>query len=160
MKIGSVLQTVAFTMHARPVKFTRYCLTHWGRVMHICVNDLTIIGSDNGLSPGRRQAIIWTNAGILLIGALGTNFSEILIEIHAFSFKKIHLKMSSAKWRPFCLSLDVLKTGFPPEGCKGGANLRQPPLMAAAHGCTLPLWRMHCGFTAARLWRKNGILQT
>ena len=48
---------------------------------------LTIIGSDNGLSPGRRQAIIWTNAGILLIRTLGTNFSEILTEIRAFSFK-------------------------------------------------------------------------
>ena len=35
-------------------------LTHWGQAMHICVNKLTIIGSDNGLSPGRRQAIIWT----------------------------------------------------------------------------------------------------
>ena len=45
------------------------------------VNVVIIIGSDNGLSPGRRQAIIWTNAGILLIGPLGTNFSEILIEI-------------------------------------------------------------------------------
>ena len=43
-------------------------LTHWGRVTHICVSKLTIIGSDNGLSPDRRQAIIWTNAGILLIG--------------------------------------------------------------------------------------------
>ena len=60
----------------------------------------TIIGLDNGLSPGRRQAIIWTNAGILLIGPLGTNVSEILIIIHKFSFKKIHLKMSSGKWRP------------------------------------------------------------
>ena len=30
------------------------CLTHWGRVTHICVIDLTIIGSDNGLSPGRH----------------------------------------------------------------------------------------------------------
>ena len=67
-----------------------------------------ITGSDNGLSPVRRQAIIWTNAGILLIGALGTNFNEILIEIHTFSFKKIHLKMSSAKWCPFCLGLNVL----------------------------------------------------
>ena len=70
---------------------------------------LTIIGSDNGLSPGRRQAIIWTNDGILLIGPIGTNFNEILIEIHTFSFKKkIHLKMSSGKWRPFCLGLNVL----------------------------------------------------
>ena len=83
-------------------------LTHWGRGTHICVVKLTIIGSDNDLSPGRRQTIIWTNARILLIGPLGTNFSEILIEIQTFSFKKMHLKMSSAKWRPFYLGLIVL----------------------------------------------------
>ena len=75
----------------------------------MCVGNLTIIGSDNGLSPGRRQVIIWTNAGILLIGPLGTNFSEVEIGIHAFSYKKMHLKMSSVKWRPFCLGLNVLK---------------------------------------------------
>ena len=63
-------------------------LNHRGRVMHICISNLTIIGLDNGLSPSRRQAIIWTNAGILFIRTLGTNFSEILIEIHTFSFKK------------------------------------------------------------------------
>ena len=67
-------------------------LTHWGRVTHICIGNLTIIGSDNGLSPGRRQAITWINVGILLIGPLGTNFSEMLIEIHTFSFKKMQLK--------------------------------------------------------------------
>ena len=83
-------------------------LTHWGRVTHICVGNLAIIDSDNVLSPGRRQAIIWTNAGILLIGPLGTNFSEISIEILIFSFKKMRLKVSSAKWRPFCLGLNVL----------------------------------------------------
>ena len=75
---------------------------------HICVTKLSILGSDNGLLPGRRQAIIWTNAGILLIGHLGTNFSEIFIGIQTFSFTKMHLKMSSAKWRPFCLGLNVL----------------------------------------------------
>ena len=85
-----------------------FCLTHWDRVTHICVSKLTIIGSDNGLSPGRRRAIIWTNAQILLIGPLGTNSSEILIEIHTFSFKKIYLKMSSTKWRLFRLGLNVL----------------------------------------------------
>ena len=58
-----------------------YLLTHWGWVTHICVGKLTIISSDNDLSPDRRQAIIWTNDGILFIGPLGTNFSEILIEI-------------------------------------------------------------------------------
>ena len=65
-------------------------LTHWGRVTHICVGKQTIIGSDNGLSPGRRQAIIWTNAGILLTEPLGTKFSENLIKIQTFSFKKMH----------------------------------------------------------------------
>ena len=83
-------------------------LTHWGRVTHICFNKLTIIGSDNGLSPGRRQASIWTNAGILLIWPLGTNFSEIWVESLTFSFKKMRLKVSSAKRRPFCLGLNVL----------------------------------------------------
>ena len=75
---------------------------------HICVSKLTIIDSDNGLSPERRQAIIWTSAGILLIGPLGTNFSEILIEIQTFSLKKIRLKMSSAKCCSFRLGLNVL----------------------------------------------------
>ena len=70
-----------------------HCLTHWGRLTHICVSKLTIIASDNGLSPVRRQAIIWTHAEILLIGTLGTNFSEILIEILTFSFTKMRLKV-------------------------------------------------------------------
>ena len=84
-------------------------LTHWGRVTHnICVGKLTIIGSDNGLSPERRQAIIWSSAGILLIGPLGTNFSEIVIEIQTFSLKKTHLKMSSADCCSFRLGLNVL----------------------------------------------------
>ena len=56
-------------------------ITHWCRVTHICVSQLAIIGSDNGLEPGRHQTIIWTNAGILLIEPLGTNFSEISIAI-------------------------------------------------------------------------------
>ena len=90
------------------IQVVRWILTHWGRVTHICISRLTITGSDNGLSPGRRQAIIWTNAGILLIGPLGTNFNENLIEILTFSFTKMRLKVSSAKWRPFCLGLNVI----------------------------------------------------
>ena len=83
-------------------------LTHWGRVTH----KSTVIGSDNGLSSGWRQAIIWRNAGILLIEPLWTNFSEIFseIKINPFSFKKMHLKMSSGKWWPFCVGLNVLKS--------------------------------------------------
>ena len=87
-----------------PVNF----LTHWGWETHICVTKLTIIGSNNGLSPGRRQAIIWTSDGILLIWPSGTNFSEMLSRIHIFWFKKMHLKMSSGYRRPFCLGLNVL----------------------------------------------------
>ena len=93
-------------------------LTHWGQVTLKCTGDLIIIGSHNGLLPGRRQAIILTNAVILLIGPLGTNFSEILIIIPIFSFKKMRLTVSSGKWRPFCLRLNVLK---------------QQPLCAYAH---------------------------
>ena len=72
------------------------------------LSKLANIVSDNGLLPGQRQAIIWTSAGMLLIGPLGTNFSEIFIKIHTFSFKKMHLKTSSAERRPFCLGLNVL----------------------------------------------------
>ena len=93
------------------VKSLHLPLTHWGRVTHVWVSDLTIISSDNGLSPVRRQAIIWTNDGILLIEPLGINLSEILIEIHTISFKKMHLKLSSVKWKPFCLILNVSRSG-------------------------------------------------
>ena len=87
--------------------------THWGRVAHICVSKLIIIGSDTGLSPGLRQAIIWTNAGILSIGPLGTNFSQIVLDIQTFSFKEMHLRMSSGKWRQFCLCLNEASDRIP-----------------------------------------------
>ena len=90
---------------------------------HIGVSKLASIVSDNGLSPGRRQAIIWTNAGILLIGPLETNFSEILIEIHTFSFKKMHVKMSSGRWRPCCLGLNVLKSSASSGQAAKGARI-------------------------------------
>ena len=83
-------------------------LTQWGQVTHKCVSKVIIISSDNGLSPERRQAIFWTNDGILPIGPLGTNFSEILIEIQTFIRENAFEKMSSAKWRQFCLGLNVL----------------------------------------------------
>ena len=83
-------------------------LTHLGRLIHICTSKPIIIGSDNGLLPGWRQAIIETSAGISLIGPLGTNSIEIWINIHTFSFRKMHLKMASAKWQPFCLGFNML----------------------------------------------------
>ena len=82
--------------------------TYWVRVTHIWVSKLSIIDSNNDLPPGRHQAIIWTNAGILIIGPLGTKVNEIFIEIYTSSFKKIYLKMSSGNWRTFCLCLNVL----------------------------------------------------
>ena len=82
-------------------------ITHWGGVTHKCVGKLTIIGSDNGLSPERRQAIIWTNAVILLVQPLGTIFSEILIRIQIFSLKNalenVVCEMASILSRPQCV---------------------------------------------------------
>ena len=87
-----------FTLNGNPINTTTWSITS-GRVTYIFVCNLTIIGSNNVLSPDRRQAIIWTNAGILLIGPFGTSFSEIVIEMLTFSFKKMRLKVLSAKLR-------------------------------------------------------------
>ena len=75
---------------------------------HICISKLTIIGSDNGLSPVQRQAIIWTNAGILLIKPQGTKFNEILLKMKQFSFRKnvfenVVWKMAAILSRPQCV---------------------------------------------------------
>ena len=88
--------------HKRPVTqyFSLMLRSAWQTVGQVVIVD-------NGLSPSRRQAIIWTNGWILLIRNIGINFSEILSEIYTFSFKKIHLKISSGKWRSFCLGLNV-----------------------------------------------------
>ena len=82
-------------IHRLPCKRNKHLLimlTYWDRLTPICASTLTDIGSDNGLSPGRSQAIIWTNAGIhvCLIWNLGTNFSEILSGICTLSLKKMH----------------------------------------------------------------------
>ena len=92
----------------------KFLFSHWGRVTHICVGNITIIGSDSCLSLDRCQAIIWINDGILLIGPSGRKFSEILIKIHTFPFKQMHLKTSSRHtfdngyvfkmhWRVLCI---------------------------------------------------------
>ena len=67
--------------------------------VYMSINYPTI-GSYNGLSPIRRQAIIWTNSGILLIRNLGTNFNEILGKIHTFSLGVI-------LYRPQCVSNNI-----------------------------------------------------
>ena len=103
-------------------------LTHWGWLMHTCICKLTLIGSDNGLVLNRQQAIIWTNARMLLIGSVGTNLiTEILIKIYKFSLKKMHLKMLSGKWQPSCLGLNILNTAMMDHGviCHMGITLQE-----------------------------------
>ena len=75
---------------------------------HICVSKLTITGSDNGLSPGQHQAIILTNAGIMWIVPLGTNFSEILLNQNLYIFIQENAfenvwKMAFILSRPQCV---------------------------------------------------------
>ena len=81
--------------------------THWGRATHICVSKLTIIGSDNGLSPDRRQAIIWTNDRISLIGPSGTkrNFNQNLyIFIQENAVENVVWKMAAILSWPQCVN--------------------------------------------------------
>ena len=83
------------------------CLTHWGWVTYICVGKLKIIGSDNGLTPGRHQAIIWINAGILLIEPLGTNFRVIYnanIFIQENAFESVICEMADILSWPQCVN--------------------------------------------------------
>ena len=71
---------------------------------HICVSTQTSIGSDNGLSPGPRQAIIWTNAGILLIEPLGTNLDQNSYTfIQENAFEDVVWKMAAILPRPECV---------------------------------------------------------
>ena len=95
-----------------------FALTHWGRVTHICVDNLTVTGSDNGLSPGRHQAIIRTNDGILLMRPSGTNFSEVIIEIHIFHWRKcienVAWKMTAISSRRQCVKkYECIYSQFP-----------------------------------------------
>ena len=126
--------------------------THWGRATHICGSKPTIIASDNGLSPGRRQAIIWNNAGILSIGFLRTNFSEISIEILTFSFKKMHLKGSSANWRPFCLGLNVLTASMLLLLCINPAWYSWWDFTTALHSKARFIPVIHSSLTRMQIW--------
>ena len=103
---------MVFLWHLQPYAFSALFnhLTHWGQVTQICVSKLTIFSSNNDLSPGRHQATMWTNAGILLIRTSRINFIEILSETHTFSIKKMYLKMSSAWWGHICPGLNKLTT--------------------------------------------------
>ena len=109
-------QDINLQIHLEMNSWKFRLLTHWGRVTHIWVGNLTTIVSDNGLSPGRCQALIPTNAGIPLIEPLATNFNEILIEMHIFSFKENPLqnvvwKLAAILSRPQCVKVVALPPG-------------------------------------------------
>ena len=119
------------------------CLTHWGWVTHICVSKLTIIGSDNGLLPGRCQAIIWTNAAILLIRTLRTNFNEILCKIIYFHSRQCIwnvCEMSAILSRPQCVN----KTSRPNNIIRSNHALRTFMLLSlrwqVLHGIASNQW--------------------
>ena len=84
-----------------------YLLTHQGQVLHICINKLeTIIGLDNSLLLVQHQAIIWrTNADIFVNWMLGNKPRRNLNQSMLIEVKKMHLKMMTATWRPFCFCL-------------------------------------------------------
>ena len=84
-----------------------YNSTNWGRVTHIYVSELIIIGSVYSLAPERRQAIIWTNVRNIIDWNL-RNKLQWNLERNSYILIKMHLKTSSAKWRPFCLGLSTL----------------------------------------------------
>ena len=139
-------------------------LSHWGRVTHICVSKLTIIGSDNGLSPGRRRAIIWTNYGKLLVGSLGTNFSGFSIEnspvfIQENALGNVVYEMTAILIRPqwingYCVKIDIhhvdlLPSGYLPDGSKKYPRVQYVAILRYVSGfdtvtqwiCTSTIWQ-------------------
>ena len=131
-------------------------LTHWGRVTHICIRKLATIGSDNGLSPGRHQAIIWTNAGKLLVGPLGTNFSEISIEnspifIQENAFGNVVCEMaailSRLQWfKGFCVKIDIHHVDLLPSGYLPDCRKKYPRVQYVA------ILRYVSGFDTVTQW--------
>ena len=106
---GSPFYWCEFFLHGPPA-----ILTHWGRVTHISVRNLTIIGSDNGLLPGQRQAIIWTNVvnwtlRNKLQRTVNRN-SNIFIQENAF--EKIFCKMAAILSLPQCVNSSEARDGI------------------------------------------------
>ena len=88
-----------------------HVVLYWGWMTHVCVNKLTIIGSDIGLSPSRRQNIIWTDD--IVIRNLGPNFSEFLSKIHSTfihenAFENVACELAASLSRPQCVN----RSGF------------------------------------------------
>ena len=85
-----------------------WVLTHWGLVMHICHQPRPSLVQIMACRLFGAKPLSKPMLGYCELNSLRTNFSEILIKIQNFSLRKIHLKISSVKWRPYCLGLNVL----------------------------------------------------
>ena len=109
---GRHLVSASISYYTQWHMYTEYQLISPKFHIYASVNWVNII-SGNGLSPRQHRAIIWTNADILSIRPKGIYSNEIIFEIQIFSFKKMHLNMSSAKWRPFCPGGDELMRLLP-----------------------------------------------
>ena len=108
-------------------------LTHWGRVTHLCVSDLTIIGSDHGLSPSRSQSIIRTNANIVN-RALGSKLQwhfnrNSNIFIHENAFESVVCEKASILSRPQC----VTKIRANPQTAQQNPNCMQSSWDCSKH---------------------------
>ena len=103
----------------------------------------------------RHQAITWTNADFLPFRPPGTYFSEISFKILTFSFKKMHLKMSSAKWRPFCSGFIVLSMSrHAPKSIDKAVNTSQAALSGTIFcGACAKVWPYHWYHISLPLWK-------
>ena len=123
---------------------------------HICVSKLTIIGSDNGLSPGRRQAITWTNVGILLIGPLGTNFSEMLIKIQENPFENVVWKMAAILSWPQCVKIQHKRIMLIHESTKFQLEILKRSMISASTKFQLKILKWSMISAIHKFW-ENGL---
>ena len=114
--------------------------THWGRVTNICVSEPSHHWTlDNGLAPIQCQAMIWSDIHCLINCTLGNKRCGISIKIQRFLFKKMHLKMSSAKMAyilhlyQYCSEGDCQIAAW---GYSGGKWMNVPPVVALVHCCS------------------------
>ena len=152
----SWLKMLEFRLNFHWSLFLRVQLTHWGWVTHICVSKLIITGSDNGLSPGRRQAIMWTNAGILLIGPLGKFNQNSNISIHENAIESVVCEMAAILSRPLCVNNTPALFQIMAWRRPGNKPLSEPMMVSLlTHICvTRPQWvntTLHAATTAGAI---------
>ena len=86
-----------------------HLLTHLPLMPHMCVGDGSELIQIMACRLVGAQPLSEPMLEYLLIGPLGTTFSEIRIKIQNFSFIKMPLKISSAKWWSFRSGGDELR---------------------------------------------------